>query len=222
MIPWVDAINQAQKMNFLTHLHLADISKTHLGANLAGNYITAPIADAPAPLRQGLWLSQEINALCASHELTQELLELFPAQLKIIAADLMFVSFDHYLAYYWEEYHPETLQNFSLKAYNELDIFASQASDAYHPQPLLSLVADMRREDWLNSYATPKGIQQALTQRAKNHPQSALFKGAEKILAKMQIETETAFRTFYPQLMAYTRIWSRKTPINYLPNELAE
>lgn len=216
MIPWVDAINQAQKMNFLTHLHLADISKTHLAANLAGNYVTAPIANAPMSLRQGLWLSQEINALCASHELTQELLELFPAQLKIIAADLMYVSFDHYLAYYWEEYHHLPLHEFSQKAYEELAQFSAQTDD-YHPQRLLNLIADMRREDWLNSYATPKGIQQALTQRAKNHPQSALFKGADKILAKMQIETETAFRTFYPQLMAYTRIWSRKTPSDYLP-----
>lgn len=208
-------------MNFLTHLHLADISRTHLAANLAGNYITAPIANAPAPLRQGLWLNQEINQLCTTHELTQELMALFPTQLISIAADLMYVSFDHYLAYYWEEYHHLPLPEFSQKAYEELAQFSAQ-TDEYHPQPLLSLITDMHREDWLNSYATPKGIQQALAQRAKNHPQSALFEGADKILAKMQIETETAFRTFYPQLMAYTRIWSRKTPSNYLPNELAE
>lgn len=217
MIPWIDAINQAQKMNFLTHLHLADISRTHLGANLAGNYVTAPIANAPAQLRQGLWLSQEINGLCANHELTQELLELFPAQLKIIAADLMYVSFDHYLAYYWEEYHPEPLPNFSLKAYNELDNFAAQASDAYHPAGLLQLIPQMRNENWLCHYANPKGLQRTLAQRAKGHPQAALFKDAHRILDKMQIETETAFRTFYPQLMAYTRIWSRKTPSEYLP-----
>lgn len=202
-------------MNFLTHLHLADISKTHLAANLAGNYISAPIAKAPAPLRQGLWLNQEINALCANHELTQELLELIPAQLHTIAADLMYVSFDHYLAYYWEEYHHLPLQEFSQKAYEELTQF-SALTDVYHPQQFLNIIADMRREDWLNNYATPKGIQQALAQRAKNHPYSALFNGADKILAKMQIETETAFRTFYPQLMAYTRIWSRKTPSDYL------
>jgi hypothetical protein len=36
----------------------------------------------------------------------------------------------------------------------------------------------------------------------------------------MQIEIETAFRTFYPQLMAYARIWSRKTPAEYLPSPL--
>lgn len=208
-------------MNFLAHLHLADISKTHLGANLAGNYITTPIANAPMALRQGLWLSQEINQLCASHELTQELLGLFPAQLKAIATDLMYVSFDHYLAYYWEEYHPQPLHEFSKKAYEELAQFASQA-DEYHPQQLIEILPDMRREDWLSNYATPKGIEQALSQRAKEHPQSALFKGTDRILAKMQIETETAFRTFYPQLMAYTRIWSRKTPSDYLPNVLAQ
>ncbi|MFV0596788.1 ACP phosphodiesterase [Shewanella sp.] len=208
-------------MNILTHLHLAEISKTHLGANLAGNFITAPIDSAPQALRQGLWLNQEINQLCATHELTQELMAQFPAQLTSIAADLMFVSFDHYLAYYWEEYHHLPLPEFSQKAYRELAEFATQ-SDEYHPQPCLNLIADMRSQDWLNAYATPKGIQQALAQRAKGHPHCALFNGADKLLAKMQIETETAFRTFYPQLMAYTRIWSRKTPSDYLPNGSAD
>lgn len=203
-------------MNILTHLHLAEISKTHLGANLAGNFITAPIENAPRALRQGLWLNHEINQLCATHELTQELMDHFPKQLYSIAADLMFVSFDHYLAFYWEEYHHLPLPEFSQKAYAELAQYAAKA-DEYHPQPYLNIIADMRREDWLNHYACPKGIQQALAQRAKGHPQSALFNGADKILAKMQIETETAFRTFYPQLMAYTRIWSRKTPSEYLP-----
>lgn len=203
-------------MNILTHLHLAEISKTHLGANLAGNFITAPIENAPRALRQGLWLNHEINQLCATHELTQELMALFPTQLTSIATDLMFVSFDHYLAFYWEEYHHLPLPEFSQKAYAELAQYAAKA-DEYHPQPYLNIITDMHREDWLNNYATPKGIQQALAQRAKGHPQSALFNGADKILAKMQIETETAFRTFYPQLMAYTRIWSRKTPSEYLP-----
>lgn len=208
-------------MNILTHLHLADISKTHLGANLAGNFITASIDHAPQALRQGLWLNHEINQLCATHELTQELIALFPKKLTSIAADLMFISFDYYLAFYWEEYHHLSLPDFSQKAYSELAEFAAQ-SDVYHPQPCLDIIADMRRQDWLNGYATPKGIQQALTQRAKGHPHSALFNGADKILVQMQIETETAFRTFYPQLMAYTRIWSRKTPSDYLPSGSAD
>ncbi|MGL5394484.1 MAG: ACP phosphodiesterase, partial [Shewanella sp.] len=111
-------------MNILTHLHLAEISKTHLGANLAGNFITAPIENAPRALRQGLWLNHEINQLCATHELTQELMDHFPKQLYSIAADLMFVSFDHYLAFYWEEYHHLSLPEFSQKAYAELAQYA--------------------------------------------------------------------------------------------------
>ncbi|MCH1930786.1 acyl carrier protein phosphodiesterase [Shewanella sp. A25] len=203
-------------MNFLTHLHLAEISKTHLAANLAGNYISAPIEQAPVTLRQGLWLNQEINQLCQTHELTLELLEQFPAEVSSIAADLMFISFDHYLAYYWEEYHHQSLKDFCDTAYTELKQFAQQ-SDDYHPEVLNQLIGKMCREDWLTGYATQDGIKQAISQHAKHHPHTALFKDAYKVLDKMQIETETAFRTFYPQLMAYTRIWSRKTPAEFLP-----
>ncbi len=210
-------VNQAQKMNFLTHLHLADISKTHLAANVAGNYIQAPIAQAPVEFRQALWLNQEINTLCASHELTIELMEAFPAPLRSIAAELMAVSFDYYLAYYWEEYHHQPLNEFSHKAYDALENFAAQGIDQYHPEALIKLLPTMRSQDWLGSYATENGLQQALAQVAKQHPQTALFKDAHKVVNKMQIEVETAFRTFYPQLMAYSRIWSRKTPAEYLP-----
>ena len=80
----------------------------------------------------------------------------------------------------------------------------------------------MRSADWLGSYTTEKGLQHALAQVAKQHPQAALFKDAHKVVNKMQIEIETAFRTFYPQLMAYTRIWSRKTPAEYLPSPLSQ
>lgn len=209
-------------MNFLTHLHLADISKTHLAANVAGNYIQAPIAQAPIELRQALWLNQEINNLCSSHELTIELMEAFPAPLRSIAAELMAVSFDHYLAYYWEEYHHQPLDEFSRKAYDALDTFAVQGVDPYHPEALAKLLPAMRSADWLGSYTTEKGLQHALAQVAKQHPQAALFKDAHKVVNKMQIEIETAFRTFYPQLMAYTRIWSRKTPAEYLPSPLSQ
>lgn len=217
MIPCPNAVNQAQDMNFLTHLHLADISHTDLAANVAANYIHAPIGQAPIPLRQALWLNQEINSLCATHELTIELMAAFPARLRSIAADLMAVSFDHYLAFYWEEYHPQPLAEFSHKAYDALAHFASQGADPYHPEALLTLLPLMRQEDWLGSYANEKGLQKAFAHMAKQHQQPELFKDAYNVTQKMQIEIETAFRTFYPQLMAYTRIWSRKTPPEYLP-----
>ncbi|MGL6121881.1 MAG: ACP phosphodiesterase [Shewanella sp.] len=206
-------------MNFLTHLHLADISKTHLAAHVAGNYIHAPIALAPVELRQALWLNQEVNTLCASHELTIELMEAFPAPLRSIAAELMAVSFDHYLAYYWEEYHHQPLDEFSHKAYDALDTYAAQGVDTYHPAALFKLLPIMRSADWLGSYATEQGLQQALAQVANQHPQAVLFKDVHKVVNKMQIEIETAFRTFYPQLMAYSRIWSRKTPVEYLTQQ---
>ncbi|MFC1520283.1 hypothetical protein ACFL6Z_11270 [Pseudomonadota bacterium] len=44
-----------------------------------------------------------------------------------------------------------------------------------------------------------------------------LFKTAISDVDKLYVEIEIAFRTFYPQLMAYSRIYSRKTPEQYLP-----
>ncbi|MCE9686799.1 ACP phosphodiesterase [Shewanella sp. AS16] len=198
-------------MNFLAHLHLADNSKTCLASNLAGDFAKGNIEHFPKHLRQGIWLHRQIDQLTDGHELTRELVGKFPKSLTRVAPILMDLAFDHMLAKYWEEYHPQSLSDFCLKAYDALDACPDL------PAALQQLTPRIRRENWLESYQHRQGLNQAIAGVSRRLSKPELFNGAAACIEKLDIEIEIAFRTFYPQLMAYSRIWSRQTPEAYLP-----
>lgn len=197
-------------MNFLAHLHLADNSKTSLAANLAGDFAKGNIADCPKHLQQGIWLHRQIDTLTDSHELTKDLLQKFPVSLRRSAPILIDLAFDHMLAKYWDEYHNDSLQVFSASAYDQIDACKQL------PEALLQIAPKIRSENWLMAYESRKGLNQAIESVAKRVSKPEIFNGATKAVETLDIEIEIAFRTFYPQLMAYSRIWTRQTPTKYL------
>lgn len=197
-------------MNFLAHLHLADNSKTSLAANLAGDFAKGSIDNYPKHLQQGIWIHRQIDQLTDSHELTKELVGQFPKSLTRAAPIIVDLAFDHMLAKYWEEYHHLTLQKFAENAYDALD------TCEHLPEKLKQLVPRIRSENWLMAYKSKKGLHQTINSVAQRLSKPEIFQGATQAVDKLDIEIEIAFRTFYPQLMAYSKLWARKTPAEYL------
>ncbi|QIR15039.1 ACP phosphodiesterase [Shewanella aestuarii] len=197
-------------MNFLAHLHLADISDTHMSANLAGDFAKGNIEHHPKHLQQGIWLHRQIDTITDSHEIITDLLQQFPKASRRVAPILVDLTFDHYLAYYWDEYHHQTLAEFSQKAYHCMQTTPEL------PEPLQAIVPKIIQQDWLMSYQTREGLNQAIKGVSQRLSKPELFNSAIKDIDKLYVEIEIAFRTFYPQLMAYSRIFSRKTPEQYL------
>ncbi|MGI2170756.1 ACP phosphodiesterase [Shewanella sp. MF05960] len=198
-------------MNFLAHLHLADISDTHLVANLCGDFAKGKIEDHPQHLQQGIWLHRQIDQVTDSHEIIIDLLKQFPKTSRRVAPILIDLTFDHYLAYYWEEYHHQELDVFCQKAYQELNTTAEL------PASLQAIAPKIIQQDWLSSYQTKQGLNQAIKGVSQRLSKPELFDHAIRDVDKLYVEIEIAFRTFYPQLMAYSKIYSRKTPSQYLP-----
>ncbi|GIU47697.1 ACP phosphodiesterase [Shewanella sairae] len=197
-------------MNFLAHLHLADNSQTSLAANIAGDFAKGSIEHFPKHLQQGIWLHRQIDQLTDSHELTKELLELFPKSLTRAAPIIIDLSFDHMLAKYWDEYHHQSLEEFAGKAYDAIDNCAEL------PEALTLIAPKIRQENWLVAYQTRDGLNKTLASVAKRVSKPEIFNGAQECVKKLDTEIEIAFRTFYPQLMAYSRLWTRNTPPEYL------
>lgn len=198
-------------MNFLAHLHLADISDTHLVANLCGDFAKGKIEDHPQHLQQGIWLHRQIDQVTDSHEIIIDLLKQFPKTSRRVAPILIDLTFDHYLAFYWEEYHHQELDVFCQKAYQELNTTAEL------PASLQAIAPKIIQQDWLSSYQTKQGLNQAIKGVSQRLSKPELFDHAIRDVDKLYVEIEIAFRTFYPQLMAYSKIYSRKTPSQYLP-----
>ena len=197
-------------MNFLAHLHLADNSQTSLAGNLAGDFAKGNIQHFAKPLQQGIWLHRQLDQLTDEHEISRDLVRQFPKKYSRIAPILMDLAFDHMLARYWDEYHHSKLDAFSAFAYDELD----KAEDL--PESLSKLLPQMRQQNWLKAYESRAGLNDALQGVSRRFSKPELFVGADKVVKQMDTDIEIAFRTLYPQLMAYSRILSRKTPEEFL------
>lgn len=197
-------------MNYLAHLHLADNSQTSLAGNLAGDFSKGNIAQYPKVLQQGIWLHRQIDKITDEHEITHDLLTKFPASHRRVARILMDLSFDHMLAYYWDEYHSKPLDNFCQQVYETLN-----QCDCL-PEKLQQILPKMQRDNWLFAYQSRDGLNQAINGVSKRLSKPELFIGATDVVEKLNLEIEIAFRTLYPQLMAYSRLLSRKTPTEYL------
>ncbi|WP_417761073.1 ACP phosphodiesterase [Shewanella sp.] len=197
-------------MNFLAHLHLADISNTSLAGNIAGDFCRGNIADHPKHLQQGIWLHRKIDTLTDRDESVVALKHQFPAPLRRVAPILIDLAFDHMLARYWDEYHHQPLSQFSQRCYQQL------TNTEQLPATLGALSVKMQQGDWLGSYADKDGFHQAVNGVSKRLSKPELFRGATQALTKLDVDIEIAFRTFYPQLMAYSRLWTRQTPEQYL------
>ncbi|NKF51040.1 DUF479 domain-containing protein [Shewanella sp. WXL01] len=197
-------------MNFLAHLHLADNSDTNMAANLAGDFAKGSIDSYPKHLQQGIWLHRQIDSMTDANDIVIDLLNSFPKRSRRIAPILVDLSFDHYLAYYWQEYHSLPLSEFCAKAYKQLE----QTPEL--PAKLNQIAPKIIAQDWLGSYRSRKGLSQAIKGVSTRLSKPELFQYADADIDKLYVDIEIAFRTFYPQLMAYTRIISRRTPNEYL------
>ena len=197
-------------MNYLAHLHLADNSRTSLAGNLAGDFAKGNINQFAKELQQGIWLHRQIDKITDEHEITHELLTQFPQSHRRIAPILMDLSFDYMLAQYWEEYHSQPLNDFCQMAYQ--NILKCECL----PDNLKLIVPKMKHENWLLAYQSREGLNQAITGVSRRISKPELFIGATEVVEKLDVEIEIAFRTLYPQLMAYSRLLSRKTPAEYL------
>jgi acyl carrier protein phosphodiesterase len=140
-----------------------------------------------------------------------DLIKLFPKSSRRVAPILVDLAFDHYLAFYWDEYHQEPLADFTQKAYRSLE----DTSDL--PEKLQLIIPSIIEQDWLSSYQTKQGLNKAIEGVSRRISKPELFNTAIKDVDTLYVDIEIAFRTFYPQLMAYSRIYSRKTPEQYLP-----
>ncbi|MBV7314982.1 ACP phosphodiesterase [Shewanella sp. NIFS-20-20] len=203
-------------MNFLAHLHLADVSKTSLAANLAGDFAKGNISDHPQHLQQGIWLHRQMDKITDEHEIIHEVLTKFPKTHRRIAPILVDLSFDHFLARYWDEYHSQPLATFCQYAYQQLAL-AEQL-----PEKLQQIIEPMHNQDWLSAYQHRAGLNAAIEGVARRFSQPSMFVGAQTIVETMDVDLEIAFRTFYPQLMAYSKLLTRKTPAQYLVKHNAD
>lgn len=186
-------------MNFLAHLHLAQLADSSLLGNLMADFVRGnPHQHWPTPVADGILMHRRLDVMTDSLPEVREARQLFRPETYRVAPITLDVIWDHFLARHWTTFHTtQSLAQFSAIA--EKEIMSQLAST---PDEFKSLNAVMWRERWFEHYAQPARLERVLHGMASRRPRLVALRDSYQDFVDHYPALETLFFQFYPRLMA--------------------
>jgi acyl carrier protein phosphodiesterase len=189
-------------MNYLVHFLLAgDDEELRLG-NLLGDFVKGRVErfeheGLTERLRTGIQMHRTIDAFSDRHPAVLRSKRILAPEYGRLSGVIVDVFYDHVLARRWAEHHPRPLPAYTQDVYRTLRGNLHRLPAAVHP-----LVEFMSRGDWLQGYASQRGIERALQGMAQRRPVAAGIGTAAGLLADHFERFSADFDDFLPELRA--------------------
>lgn len=195
-------LRYSDRMNFLAHLHLAQLADSSLLGNLLADFVRGnPAADYAPEVAAGIMLHRRIDVLTDSLAQVKQCRDYFGADYRRVAPITLDVVWDHFLARHWQQIEPtRSLSDFTRQARDRIVPHLAQT-----PERFQTLNHYLWSERWLERYAELPFIAQVLHGMANRRPRLAALSGSFADVERHYHQLETQFWQFYPQLMAQAR-----------------
>jgi acyl carrier protein phosphodiesterase len=185
-------------VNYLAHAYLSFGRPQVLVGNMISDHVKGRSRYSFPPLIQhGIELHRRIDEFTDRHETTKEAKEIFRPHYRLYSGALVDVIYDHFLAIDPEEFTEQSLLEFSLSTYRELNRHAK-----WFPERFAILYPYMQSQNWLYHYRQKDGISKSLHGVVRR--------------AKYLTESQTAFGLFetnYQLLESiYRQFWQEVKP----------
>ena len=190
-------------MNFLAHAFLSgEFSELMLG-NLMGDFVKGNYTDDgyATAVQKGIALHRKIDAFTDTHPVVRDCKSrLFPTY-RHYAGVIIDMFFDHFLAAGFQDYSQMPLPDFAEKVYQLL-----QQNQPLLPRKMQRMLFYMQSQNWLVSYAQPKGIEKALIGLAQRTTFASKMEFAIRDLEKDYSFYKAAFEEYFPQVVQYVQV----------------
>lgn len=186
-------------MNFLAHLHLAQLADSSLLGNLMADFVRGnPHQHWPTPVADGILMHRRLDVMTDALPEVRRARQLFRPETYRVAPITLDVIWDHFLARHWTHFTSDlTLAQFSAAA--ECEIVPQLATT---PEEFQQLNAVMWRERWFEHYAQPARLERVLHGMASRRPRLAALRDSYHDFTEHYEQLEALFFIFYPRLMA--------------------
>jgi acyl carrier protein phosphodiesterase len=188
-------------MNYLMHLFLSGSEPEVLVGNLLGDFVKGRLDDRFAPrIRRGIEIHRKIDSFAAGNQCFLRSKRCIDPRFGHYRAVMVDLFYDHFLARYWDEYSPVTLERFIDDSHRTLLRYV-----ACLPPRLVEALPRMFSRQWLIAYREEAGIGTALRRMsARLRKPGFLAEGGAELLGKGE-SLLSDFRRFLPQVSAYTQ-----------------
>ncbi|MEP6464707.1 MAG: ACP phosphodiesterase [Parafilimonas sp.] len=150
-------------MNYLAHAYLSFNHPEILAGNMISDFIKGKKRfDFSENIQKGIMFHRNIDAFTDAHEATKKAKEYFKPAVGLYAGAFADVMYDHFLALDKNEFNNESLHEFSLSVYAQLDDFTS-----IFPEKFKRIFPYMKKDNWLYNYSTVNGIEKSFNGLAR-------------------------------------------------------
>jgi len=186
------------QMNFLAHLHLAQLAESSLLGNLLADFVRGnPAGDYDPEVVAGIMMHRRVDVLVDTLPEIRGCRHYFSAEFRRVAPITLDVVWDHFLARHWHQLEPtRSLQSFTQEARGQIVPHLPLT-----PARFQNLNHYLWPERWLERYAELPFIANVLQGMASRRPRLDALAGSFADVERNYHLLETQFWQFYPQIM---------------------
>ncbi|MFC0655055.1 acyl carrier protein phosphodiesterase [Mongoliitalea lutea] len=188
-------------MNYLAHAYLSFGRPKILIGNLIGDSVRGAIEKKYEPeIVLGIKLHRAIDAYTDSHPVVKEAQLLLRPNFGRYSTVITDMYFDHFLSKFWNNYHPQPLNDFAQEVY----LIVDQHADIL-PEKFIKMYGNIRLYNMLVKYGEFDGIRRALQGMAKRTTFNSNMETAHKFLDQHHEFFRLHFGDFFEDLVAYSK-----------------
>ncbi|ELX4135692.1 DUF479 domain-containing protein [Vibrio vulnificus] len=188
-------------MNYLAHLHLADVANSDMLGNLLGDFAKGdPSKQYSSEIVQGIRLHRAVDKFVDTHGIVQTCKKRFPEAQRRFALIALDMFWDHCLAMHWHRYSDISLDSFVHYAQREV---AKHGTKDLPPSFLL-LNQRMWQGKWLQSYREMDNIEFALHRMSQRRPRLSPLSECHATLQDEYERFSSAFETLYADTLLFS------------------
>ena len=188
-------------MNYLAHLFLAGTDPEIILGNFIADHVKgSDVLKYSDNIRKGILMHRAIDTFTDQHPVVKESIARLRADFRKYAGVIVDMYYDHYLSANWDEYSDQDLPDFTKTRYTILNTFKSII-----PERSARLLFYMEKQNWLLSYGSFEGMQQAFNGMSRRTTFESNMEFAVVNLKAGYPEFRQEFKQFFPDLQVYVQ-----------------
>lgn len=188
-------------MNFLGHQYLSGSDEQIKIGNFVADMIRGREIERFEPrIQEGVLLHRAIDSFTDNHLAVKEAVNIFRASQGKYAPVIVDITFDHFLAANWKDYHQQDLNDFAHKFYDLL-----LANITVLPEKVQWMIPRMKKQNWLYEYQFLEGIQQAYLGVSRRASFDSNMANARQGLEQNYNELKELFDIFLRDIVTFVR-----------------
>ncbi len=193
--------NHFFKLNYLAHLYLAGTQPESIVGNFIADHVKGSSIDAFSfGIKRGIAMHRGVDAFTDSHPFFQQSAARLQPRYKHYSGVVVDMFYDHFLSKNWQDYASIDLDVFLDQKFKILTSFFDIL-----PPRAKRILPYMMEQNWLASYATFQGLNQALTGLSRRTKFVSNMQYAVDDLKLHYAGFESEFRSFFPELAAFVK-----------------